>query len=152
MADVAAGTPVSASPGEDLRRTLRTLATFLASAVKTVDELRAEVTRLAKDPAALDTLPQIADRLAGFARDTQAAGFDDISAAAERMEQVVRDLLTGKRTWHSGMAELLRQMSDLLAFLLYHDGSDQKTKAVEDLQQAVSHSEDAPPPAPEGLT
>jgi len=143
----------SASPtqAEDLHRALRCLATFMAGAVKTVDDLRSEVARLAKDPAALDTLPQIADRLAGLARDTRAAGFADISEAAERMEQVVRDLLTGKRTWHSGMAELLRQMSELLAFLLYHDGSDQKTKAVEDLQQAVSQSDDVPPASPEAL-
>jgi len=65
------------------------------------------------------------------------------------MEQVVRDLLTGKRTWHSGMAELLRQMSELLSFLLYYDGSDQKTRALEDLQRAVSQSDDTPPVSPE---
>jgi len=141
----------SASPtqAEDLHRALRCLATFMAGAVKTVDDLRSEVARLAKDPAALDTLPRIADRLALFAGETRAAGFEDISEAAKQMEQVVRDLLTGKRTWHSGMAELLRQMSELLSFLLYYDGSDQKTRALEDLQRAVSQSDDTPPVSPE---
>ena len=148
MADAEAYPSASATQAEDLHRVLRYLATFMATAVKTVDDLRAEVARLAKDPAALDTLPQIADRLARFAGETRAIGFGDISEAAERMEQVVRDLLVGKRTWHSGMAELLRQMSELLSFLLYYDGSDQKTKALEDLQQAVSQSDDAPPISP----
>ena len=149
MADAEVCASASASRAEDLHRVLRYLATFMTTAVKTVDELRAEVARLARDPAALDTLPQIADRLARFAADTRTAGFAEISEAAEQMEQVVRDLLVGKRTWHSGMAELLRQMSDLLAFLLYYDGSDQKAKALEDLQQAVSRSDDEPPVGPE---